>query len=867
MKTNLLLIALCFCSVQIFYAQEDGVVSLALPVRNSLTFNQYVLNPTFSFVREQNQYISIYNKREWVQFEDAPQTYLVSYSGRFKENIGAGVGLFQQNYGVLTTFGGILNFAYNARLDRDSNLTFGLNVGAYKSGINTGNVVTNFPDPSLDNVPSNFLLTVNPGINYGTAFLDFGLSVNNLVLYNINSSELIKDNPQQSFQAHLMYNGYMDSRGFFDESKFSGLVRSEFGKEETIISGLVMLTVPKGIWAQVGYNTVYGASGGLGINITPQIAIEYNFEKALGDLTDFGPSHDITLAYKFNTRNNYDYGNEDELGSIISLDKKRKPVTKVAQIDAAKRAELAAEAKLKAEATAKAKAEAEANKIADTEEKAKLAQEVKAKADKEAKAKAEAQTKIEQDAIAAQEKLAAQKLAVEVAQAKAKLAREAKAKADIEAKAKAEAEARLAEAVKVKAEREAQAKIEAEAKAIAEAKAKVEVEAQAKLAAEKLEIEAAEAKAKAVTEAKAKADAEAKAIAEAQAQAKIDAENKAKAEAEQKALAEAEEKAKKEAAAKLVTEAQAKLDAEALIAAKEKEQLAAVPTDKIAMSMKTLTDSTEDSQVKQTQLLTRLSEVVADKDRDLKDLKEENDLGDQGIFMEPKPFKSVTAENNAIEALKVDLDEVIKIRNARIEELEDLYEQRLRIATIVNDTVNLYYQKAIKKLKAEQLKAIASKAKLEATLADIQVATEIERKRRIKRALYNNEEDRYAIDKATLNAIKQNTPVSSKPFKAEDFDFGEEQSGNIQILKNVKNVDNGFYLIVAVHDDVTKRDDFVTKVVASGRTTIDFFYDVNTSKYYIYYEKFDNIEQANEALKLKGNRPYNGKISLVKIEN
>ena len=126
-----------------FYSQEDdGVVSLSLPVRNSLTFNRFVINPTFSFVREQHKYISIFNKREWVQFDNAPLTYLASYSGRFGENIGAGIGLFQQDYGVLTTFGGTVNFAYNVRMARDSNLTFGLNIGAYKSGLNTGNVLS-----------------------------------------------------------------------------------------------------------------------------------------------------------------------------------------------------------------------------------------------------------------------------------------------------------------------------------------------------------------------------------------------------------------------------------------------------------------------------------------------------------------------------------------------------------------------------------------------------------------------------------------------------------------------------------------------------------------------------------------------------
>ena len=296
----------------IYSQEDDGVASLDLPVRNSLTFNRFAINPTFSFVREQTKYISVFNKREWVDFENAPLTYLASYSGRFGENIGSGIALFQQNYGVLTTFGGNLNFAYNVQLARDSNLTFGLNVGAYKSGINTGNIITNFDDPSLQNVPENFLLTVNPGINYGTGFLDFGVSINNLALYNFESSTLIEDNPQQSLQAHVMYTGYMmANRGFFEETKFTGILRSEFQKDDTIISALAMITVPRGIWAQVGYNTRFGVSGGIGINITSQIALEYNYEKAIGDLSAFGNSHDL-----LNNNNNGNFGLEyDKLES------------------------------------------------------------------------------------------------------------------------------------------------------------------------------------------------------------------------------------------------------------------------------------------------------------------------------------------------------------------------------------------------------------------------------------------------------------------------------------------------------------------------------------------------------------------------
>jgi hypothetical protein len=70
-----------------------------------------------------------------------------------------------------------------------------------------------------------------------------------------------------------------------------------------------------------------------------------------------------------------------------------------------------------------------------------------------------------------------------------------------------------------------------------------------------------------------------------------------------------------------------------------------------------------------------------------------------------------------------------------------------------------------------------------------------------------------------------------------------------------------------VHSNTKKRDAFISKVIASGGSNIDFFYDVNTSKYYIYRDKFDSIIQANKALKEKENKPFNKNISLVKIEN
>ena len=419
MKKILLFITLFYGFSNLLYSQEtteNGVVSFSLPIRNSLKFNRYLINPAFSFVRESNPYISFYNKRQYVQFDDAPNTYLFNYSGRFRENEAFAIGLFQQNYGLMTVFGGVVNFAHNIVLQEDSNLTFGLNVGAYQSGLDKGKIISDDPNILNGEYPSNTMLTVNPGINYGTAFLDFGLSVNNLILYNFGGG-MIKEDPERAIELHAMYTGYLDSYGFFDRSKFSGIVKTEIKQDKTVLSGLAMLAIPQGVWAQAGYNTLYGVSAGLGVNISPSIAIEYNYERGMGNFSNLGGSHEFVIAYKFKNKNYY-YGDDDE-GSLIDPAKSKPVMAKktttapVTRVDGAEKAKLAADAKAKADAEAqqarlaaaeKAKADAESARVkllADNKAKADAAQAQRLKLAADAKAKADAEAAARKTAIAA----------------------------------------------------------------------------------------------------------------------------------------------------------------------------------------------------------------------------------------------------------------------------------------------------------------------------------------------------------------------------------------------------------------------------------------------------------------------------------
>ena len=86
-------------------------------------------------------------------------------------------------------------------------------------------------------------------------------------------------------------------------------------------------------------------------------------------------------------------------------------------------------------------------------------------------------------------------------------------------------------------------------------------------------------------------------------------------------------------------------------------------------------------------------------------------------------------------------------------------------------------------------------------------------------------------------------------------------------MKNVEHTENGFYVVIATHASNSDRDDFVRKVIASGYRQVNFFYDIGTSKYYIYYDTARTIPEGNNIINSIKASPYAAEASLVKIYN
>ncbi|TVZ58310.1 type IX secretion system PorP/SprF family membrane protein [Flavobacteriaceae bacterium MAR_2010_105] len=283
-------------------AQEDPYVSLEIPAQNMLKFNRFMINPTFSTVRENKSYINVYHRNQWIQYDDAFNTYLLSYSGRIGDRTGLGLSLYHQSFGTISNFGVLANYAYGIRFSENTVFTMGFNLSYYKSGFDQNQSVTTTPDPRLAELEGNSLLGVQPGFNLAIGNFDVGFYAENLFDYNLKTSKSLTSFSEKTFSGHLQYTKQLkNSDGLLQDGRLMVLARARKQPEIDVnLSGSLILDLPRLGWVQGGYDDYYGASVGVGFNLNKRISLGYTYERGLNSATEnLGPTHEISFAYSF----------------------------------------------------------------------------------------------------------------------------------------------------------------------------------------------------------------------------------------------------------------------------------------------------------------------------------------------------------------------------------------------------------------------------------------------------------------------------------------------------------------------------------------------------------------------------------------
>ncbi len=284
-------------------AQEDTpFVPYDVPSQNLLKYNRFLINPTFSTVREDVSYINLLHRNQSVQFNDNNQNYFLSYSGRISDRTGLGLSLYSQREGTVSNFGVLANYAYGVKLSDKSNFTFGANVSYYNSGFDPNRATTVEEDPFLAGLQDSNLLSFQPGFNISYGKFDFGLFAENLFDYNIKTSESITDFKDKTFSGHLQYtHEFENASGVLEGGRLMPLGRArKVGEDDVVLGGSLILDLPKIGWLQGGYDSFYGAAAGVGFNLSKRLSLGYTMEKGLSNNFDnFGVTHEISFAYSF----------------------------------------------------------------------------------------------------------------------------------------------------------------------------------------------------------------------------------------------------------------------------------------------------------------------------------------------------------------------------------------------------------------------------------------------------------------------------------------------------------------------------------------------------------------------------------------
>lgn len=295
-------------------------------------------------------------------------------------------------------------------------------------------------------------------------------------------------------------------------------------------------------------------------------------------------------------------------------------------------------------------------------------------------------------------------------------------------------------------------------------------------------------------------------------------------------------------------------------------------------------------------LMAKLDSLVASMNNDLKELKRMDILNvEESKRLEKQSFEGINKTNELSSQLKKELAEnrkvyaglMNKVEKIAVEENQE-YKKKIRESEKNKNSVSLQQRlslEEIKKYKIEQEKGDAQNQLLIAKIDSLDTQKKIEVKRHISKASYYSMEARKFDDKLALVKLKKyqnealkkqkktNSPENLKTLSLEemkqelkDNPLRTDKTVKVEVYDNLREVSNGYYLVLGIFTDAVDRDKFIMKLIDSGAFNASFFFNINSLSYYVYADKFENMEEVLYECKKKEEDELYKDIMIAKVE-
>ncbi|WP_343588561.1 LysM peptidoglycan-binding domain-containing protein [Flavobacterium sp.] len=295
-------------------------------------------------------------------------------------------------------------------------------------------------------------------------------------------------------------------------------------------------------------------------------------------------------------------------------------------------------------------------------------------------------------------------------------------------------------------------------------------------------------------------------------------------------------------------------------------------------------------------LMAKLDSLVSSMNDDLKELKRMDILNvEESKRLEKQSSEGINKTNELSSQLKKELAEnrkayaglMNKVEKIAVEENQE-YKKKIRESEKNNTTTSLQQRlslEEIKKYKIEQEQGDKQNQLLIAKIDSLDTQKKIEVKRHISKATYYSMEARKFDDKLALVKLKKyqdeavkkqkknNTAENSKIISLEemkqelkDNPLRTDKTVKVEVYDNLREVSNGYYLVLGIFTDAVDRDKLIMKLIDSGEFNASFFFNINSLSYYVYADKFENMEEVLYKCKKKEEDELYKEIIIAKVE-
>ncbi|WP_269235233.1 lytic transglycosylase [Flavobacterium flavigenum] len=295
-------------------------------------------------------------------------------------------------------------------------------------------------------------------------------------------------------------------------------------------------------------------------------------------------------------------------------------------------------------------------------------------------------------------------------------------------------------------------------------------------------------------------------------------------------------------------------------------------------------------------LMAKLDSLVNTMNNDLVELKRMDILNvDESKRLEKQSYESIGKTTELSSGLKKELAEnrklyadlMNKVEKIAVEENQE-YKKKIRESEKKNNATSIQQRlslEEIKRYKIEQEQGDIKNQLLIAKIDSLDIQKKIEVKRHISKASYYSMEARKFDDKLALIKLKKYQDEAIKNQKKSDLaevskiislqemkkelkenPFKNEKNIKIEVFDNLKEVSNGYYLVLGTFTDAAPRDQFIMKLIDSGDFNASFFFNINSLSYYVYSDKYDNMEEVLYQCKKKEEDELYKNIIIAKAE-